>query len=554
MDRRIILRLCQWFRVFSPSEHWRRYCLLLLCLFVLRGGCLIALTPPLEAWDEYQHLAYIEHLHQHGKVPTLRSASVSRLLLREAVKFPQSRSMYEQTHGTGARQYEAFWNLGPPEYLSNHGEIGLYQAQHGSVYYQLALPVYRLAGGVDNLRLSIAVLRALNLLFGAFSLAIVMWCFGTLIEDRLVAGLIVGVVSLHPLCLQNFVRVANDPISILLGTVVIAWCLCPQHRFVAFTTILAGLSLGLAAAAKGTCLALFPFAVVSLAISATLGGLNWRSAATRALMVSIIGLAVISPQLLDSMEKYGTLTPMQEAVHNREIGIHTLDILKTSLNMRSLDVLRRIWFGDSLVGNGWSFLPTSKLWPRSFRILLFIGLTGWLAGLLQRRRTSPGSNSQLFPKPLPWQILNLVGWVSLALFWHILQSTTAWGVSTTNSWYTCLAIPFSLGFVLLGGMQWGRFTGFLAGALMAILFQITAIATLVTQVQSYSSTTGWEAFARLAQLQPSFLGTSTVMLFSLGSIFLHILIVGGWLHALFNCPSAVTDVQKFRSEITSLQT
>ena len=59
----------------TRARGWRAYCGLLVSLFLVRGMWLLCVIPPLEQWDEYQHVAYFQHLVEHGEAPVLLAAN-----------------------------------------------------------------------------------------------------------------------------------------------------------------------------------------------------------------------------------------------------------------------------------------------------------------------------------------------------------------------------------------------------------------------------------------------------------------------------------------------
>src|SRR5208337_464350 len=124
-----------------PSSHfWRRLRLLLVALVVCRGVVVLTILPPFEGWDEYQHVAYVEHMRQGGRAPVAGQTTVAPALLSELVKFPQPEAaINDKLREIGAVSYSTFWDgqgsNGPgrsPEEFQNHPVL-LYQAQHSTL-------------------------------------------------------------------------------------------------------------------------------------------------------------------------------------------------------------------------------------------------------------------------------------------------------------------------------------------------------------------------------------------------------------------------------------
>ena len=61
-----------------PSSHfWRRVRVLLVALVVCRGVVVLSILPPFEGWDEYQHVAYVEHMRRTGRAPVAGQTTVA---------------------------------------------------------------------------------------------------------------------------------------------------------------------------------------------------------------------------------------------------------------------------------------------------------------------------------------------------------------------------------------------------------------------------------------------------------------------------------------------
>ena len=50
-----------------PWKHWPLYVLLLLSIYLARGILWLCIAPPMEMWDEYQHIAYFAFLDENGR-------------------------------------------------------------------------------------------------------------------------------------------------------------------------------------------------------------------------------------------------------------------------------------------------------------------------------------------------------------------------------------------------------------------------------------------------------------------------------------------------------
>ena len=140
---------------------------------ICRGLVILCVMPPFEAWDEYQHVGYVEHVRETGRAAVLNETMVPQALLEEVVKFPQPQhAVDEQLKHHGAVGYASYWG-DPAQAQYRGGTLPLYQAQHSSLYYRIAAPFFGVLGGVKNLRASVAGLRFLNVLLTAAAVWVV---------------------------------------------------------------------------------------------------------------------------------------------------------------------------------------------------------------------------------------------------------------------------------------------------------------------------------------------------------------------------------------------
>ena len=115
---------------------------MLVALVVCRGIVVLSILPPFEGWDEYQHVAYVEHMRQTGRAPVAGQTTVAPALLSELVKFPQPEgAIKDKLWAVGAVDYSTFWDrqglngqMRSPEDFRSHTVL-LDQAQHSTLFY-----------------------------------------------------------------------------------------------------------------------------------------------------------------------------------------------------------------------------------------------------------------------------------------------------------------------------------------------------------------------------------------------------------------------------------
>ncbi len=501
------LQLAAVAQAFSPVEHWPRYAGLLMLIFFGRGLVLLSILPPLEAWDEYQHIAVMEHLLEHESPPILGKANVSTRLLERTVAFPQANSMLEQTRNTGAVGYEAYAAATtPPNYREGHPPIHLYQAQQGSLYYRLTAPLYRWVGGSERLEVSIAGLRLLNLIAVTLALGVVFWTLGSISSGPGAMALLGLAVAFQPLFLLNACRVANDGLAVSLASLVISIVFLRRWNTVSRQLALA-LALSLAVLAKSTNLALIPFVCISLVRDWRSGGIDSKKLSAATLAIAVIGAVLLGPDLWSNYQLHGTPTAMQEAVINHDRGASLSDYLGALVRLpyrRLASMWTAPWIG------GWSFLEAPILLKGASALVMLSMFAGFLSTFAGGRDACSQFRE---PGSARWTMFWLVVCISVGLWWHMLVSFVAWGQSYTNPWYAAAGFPFFLALAFEGAAQWPvRVRRALAYSLVGCFFIMECAGELFSMLPTYGQAgISWESLRRIELLLPSWLGSGTLM-------------------------------------------
>ena len=227
--------------------NWRRFCLLLTLLFVVRGIFVLSILPPLEGWDEYQHIARLAFQDETGTTPAIGDRpDVPHSLLSTLSRFPHSETSRSHTSRFGGRTYGAFWTTPDASTdLNDDVSIFLYQSQQGPLYYRCMTPLYHLLDFIGHPLRTIATLRLVNLLFGAMAIYVALRSVGGAMRPGADRYLLAILISLQPLYLLNTTRVANDAMAVFFGTLFIAILLRRGSRRWLATSFVAGVLLGL---------------------------------------------------------------------------------------------------------------------------------------------------------------------------------------------------------------------------------------------------------------------------------------------------------------------
>src|SRR5579864_5982967 len=305
---------------------WKRLRLLLLCLVFCRGLVLMTLLPPFEAWDEYQHVGYVLHVAQTGLAAKVGETNVPPSLIAALAQFPQSRCGVLPRSELGAAAYAAYWEqreqaaTRAPGPARLYPDVPLYEAQHGSLYYRLAAPIFTMAGGVGDLKRSVAALRLVNLLLTMAAIGIALGAMARLMRDPRHTALVGLLLASHPLFLTNCIRVANDALAVFLATCVIALGLGLDGRRLVRTCAVLGLVAGCAVRAKAVNYGLLPLVLFFWGWVVLRDKVRAGRAGLALLLLGVGALVVTYTELHSNLARFGVLTTMQEALVNRRSG------------------------------------------------------------------------------------------------------------------------------------------------------------------------------------------------------------------------------------------
>jgi hypothetical protein len=510
---------------FYSKRHipWSIFVVLLLGIFVSRGAMLACVVPPLEMWDEYQHLAYIDCVVRTGRSPLPGINRVDADLLRRTLRLPASPPEWAQLSRFGAVTYSQYWNgdSGRATMPPFSRTLEIYEAQHPPVYYWLVSPVYRRLG--DDLPLAISVLRLLNVGFVAVGVGAILIWLGKVCSDQRQAALLGLCVVLQPLFLSNADRVANDGLAVMLGSFAIVWAMSLPLQWIRIQSLGLGLLIGLGVMTKATDLILVPFAVVCVLMLAVRkqGGIGWRAAMQCCALLCAGSGIITGHYMLQSLREYGTITPMQEAVMNHAAHVHLNNYLRYApisiTKIRDWRVMMQHWIiGDGLWVGGWTGLQPPRWLTTVYEIFIVLSALAWIISRIFQQRRCPTNDP--FKQPLVGtKILVLCLLMLLAMSYHSIESMVAWqGSSATTPWYASLVVPWFLIGIFSGPFTFSsrravRFAA-VVPLLAALLFLGTEIdGTFFEMVPRYSCLPlSTAAFARLATLHPVWLDGTTL--------------------------------------------
>ncbi len=512
---------------------WRRFCILLVLIFLARAGLVLSVLPPFEGWDEYQHLSYVVQLLETAEdAPSSDEGLVPRSLYPALLRYPHSTLGAEQLESLGVLDYERFRRGdAPPSLRADAADVVLYQRQHPTLYYRLAAPVYDLlsrgSSRPEDVLRGLTGLRVLNALLGAAALAVALAALGRLMRETPVRHLVGLLITLQPLFLLNCCRVANDALAVLLGTVAVAGALLLLWRAWPWA-IGVGLVIGLGVLAKANILALAPFVALLLLAWAIMGRITWRAAAIRGLLCLGAFVAVTGFHFHHHLTTRGVLTPMQEAVANRAAGRTFTDAAAAAREIDWFSGFLQRQLRHTLWVGGWSMLRPPALLNGIHQAAAYHALAGVLFVWPSARRRErmlfddAGTTAGLILLPLC---------VMAGLAYHAIHTQMAYGSVLTNSWYAAVASPWTLALCVqsLSFLPGRRAATVFAMLTTAVFLACEAYGTLVLMPRAYVGE-GWgaTAAARLAELHPAWLGPWLTLPAQAVVLLLVVLAVGVW--------------------------
>jgi len=506
----------------SPAANGGRYRTIICFSFALvaaclcRGVILCCIVPPIAMWDEFQHVGRIAFLHENGRAPVFNEDRVPVSVIQQAVRFPCVKDT--QLLASNGWDFDRYWLFREQPKLNPQAPPPplLYEAQQGPLYYWLMLPIFNLAGGTNDLAVTVSVLRLMNVAFAAAALAVVMVWAARAVRQRQHAMLIGLWAGLPPLVLLNCTRVANDALPYLLATIVVAWCLRLKGRRLLWHAAAIGLVSGLGILTKATDMALIPFVLLCLPALAWRRETKWWTAAAAAAIFLLVVAAVISWSIIDSFHQYGVPFPVHEAIDARARGVKLPALLVWLEPAHWCDWLGyfRNWFLDSgLWVGGWSFLLPPQSLIVVYEVLLSAAVLGWpLAWLFRRQRWGVSTvfhQAWMAPALIVFFLCVLAGMMAKGV-----ESLAAWGECSIMSWYAAPALPWILAVLASSALALRHSRlGYTAALIMPAFFVVVEFLNESGQMATHYSqnTLSLTALRRLGSLHPVWLRWPTLL-------------------------------------------
>lgn len=476
----------------------------------------MSILPPFEGWDEYQHIAFVEHLIEHGSEPVMGQSIVPRSMHIDLVRYPHPPFGADQVRRLGAVDYAQFWSRDErPTLLLDARDLPLYQAQQPPLYYRLVAPLYGELKAQGGMLVAITGLRLVNVCLCAAAVAVALGSISLLLRRSAHRYLVGMIVATQPLFLLNCARVANDALAVLLGSISVSMLFQLLSRWSWWRAVVAGTALGLAILSKTNLLGLIPFVFAVFLWLAWRRKATWGRAMSGAAITLGVAAAITYPYFRGNFSRHGVVTPLQEAVKNEASGRGVLDLARAAAEIDwRRDFVMRL-FRQSLWRGGWSMLGLEtpilgvrQPLPTLQGVVVVCAIIAASYAAVRRRLgesvfTGGGETSLA--------IGSLGAGMTAALAYHAIHSQAAVGNVGTNVWYGAVVFPWLICLVYAGlaKLPWRLMT--LAFTIIWLFDQVLAecAGTLSVMIPSYYGERWSEgAKERIDALHPAGWGTA----------------------------------------------
>lgn len=499
-----IQRACAGRRPAPWMASWRAFCLGVGLLFLVRGFIFLSLSPPLEGFDEHQHIGYLVHLAERGTLPRYGEATLPKSLYPDLVANPHSDYGGQQLRAIGALSYRRFWQRRPQ--LDPAPEVALVAAFHPPLYYRLHAPLFQAVRARFGFRAAVYAVRSVGLLCAAAAVVLVVLPFQRFLGSGAFARAAVLTMSLFPMLIPYIARISSDALALLVVAAVFYLATVPAPRTSRRVALLAagvGLLLGVGVLVRANVLMWLPIVLV-----AWWGRVAMRQWPLRhGVLATVVTLACwagpVWPYMAGNMRLYGQWVPGQEGLAMARQGQTFADCLAAA---QPADLWAFFWqrmVCNCLWKSGWSFRAALPGCYTAYQLVILACLVGAAAWCWRRPRLSPAAVDR------ERAVVCAAAWLFTALgaYAHALSSRVAYGSVVTPSYYIMPAILPFLALLLKAARGWpGRAMRGLCVGAMAGVFVFTEFHSLfrVAAVTWSASAVPAEMFARLATVHPLF--------------------------------------------------
>ncbi|MCX6355108.1 MAG: DUF2142 domain-containing protein [Candidatus Aureabacteria bacterium] len=485
---------------------WNSFCCGLGILFVIRGLILLCLYPPLEGFDEHQHIAYLQYIGEHGGPPHYGDSYIPKSLYQDFVSSPHSDYGWQQLRGIGARRYKDFWSAeGAVRY--DH-DVLLGASFHPPLYYFLASPVFIFLRSHAGFLAAVYFLRIVNIIIAGCAIGVFALPLRRLFRQEALSRLAALTISLLPMYTVYVARVSCDSLALLFSAALFALMAnISDGRSLYRRSLLLGVMIGAGSLTRSSVSVFLPIGLILYLFLC----INRRISARQLLLASLLLLGSCAlltwRYYMGNLQLYGVIIPGQESIAVARQGkgfIHLLNAIH----------LRHVWdfftvrmILVNLWMSGWSFLFPPTAFYIVYLVMILVSLLGIPVGVTRIMR---GEGNLEFPQLRLMFFFALV-WIMTCIgaYLHALCASVAYASAHIYSlpYYALPGYAAFLAFVLGSLNGYGNRRLWMAcAALFLCLFIVTEFYGLFAIAVPYWTSTHkiGEIYRRLSFIHPAF--------------------------------------------------
>jgi hypothetical protein len=441
----------------SPSMRSRWLLASIWICFLLRGCFYASMFPLWEGYDEFAHFGVIRATSTKGLLLVPRDQPGPRDVEESFKLVPVPWEVRGWPVFRLSLTEEGYWSLPPEERRQREirlhdmplewaredsaNGVSAYEAYQPPLYYWLMAPVLSMLRSFSLLAQSM-VLRWLGVLIASLAVPLTFAIARKIIGRDSAALGCAAVVAVMPGFASNVARISNEPVSILLFTLLtyVGLRIVTEAPSVGRAVVL-GAILGLGLLAKAYFLTAVPAVLLLLLF-------KYRTAWKPAMATSLVAASVAGWWYVRNLVTTGTLSGLAEPVMLRGRGLAaTLAAIPHVPWIRSVDVI----LFSHLYFCGWSSLTVRSWMYHIFFAIAFLAA----AGLILRVH-----------KPGVLWLVGIYGFFWLGQLYNVLLQYLTKGLAGSMGWYMYAVVGCE---VVLCVVAFGRFQVW-AAAIGATLF------------------------------------------------------------------------------------
>ena len=515
------------------DAKWKRICLAIAALILVRGILVLCVLPPFEGWDEFSHISYVVYIKEQKQLPILGSSNMPESMAGMLTSYPHPWGDWAQTgmNGWGSEKYDAYWKPRPSE-QTPRWPVPIYEAAQPPLYYLIALPFWAVLSHWSDLA-AIYGLRVVNVFFLALGGFVFLQALGKCIpslKHRIMIGLLVGV---YPVFVITGARVSNDALAILFTSLTFYFMVTAlaekerPHR----ALLAASVWLALGGLTKVNVLIMAPALVACIAICWYQKKMDMLTALKTLAVCSAIIVGILAPLYVYNYAISHEVYHFTKVLSGNIQGRSTLWAWSHFFQIEWSSYLRKWLFTRDLWNSGWSDLRPPGFLAIPYKIFLYGFWLLVLASGLRRgwsRRPSSKPLEYLFRDNahLVFSACMVLSMVAAQVYLATMTLAN-WGIIFVTPSYFMIVLPVWTALVYQAALFVGpRFALRCAFVLIGLYVLAELVGTLFIMPRAFTDSSSLPVmWARTAVVHPVFPGP--------WSILPCLLLIGGLLIYLF---------------------